>query len=120
MSSVKEIADRLVALCREGQYETAQKELYAKDAVNLEPEGAPMPGVKGLDAIIEKGHQFGAGVEEIHSNFVSDPLIAGDHFSVSAIMDLTMKGMGRVKMEEVCVYEVKDGKIVKEQFFYSM
>jgi hypothetical protein len=29
-----------------------------------------------------------------------------------------MKGMGRVKMDEIAVYEVKDGKIVKEQFFF--
>ena len=30
----------------------------------------------------------------------------------------TYKGMGRQKMDEIAVYEVKDGKIVKEQFFY--
>jgi limonene-1,2-epoxide hydrolase len=33
-------------------------------------------------------------------------------------MDVTMKGPGRVQMDEIAVYEVKDGKIVKEQFFY--
>ena len=33
-------------------------------------------------------------------------------------MDVTMKGMGRQKMDELAVYEVKDGKIVKEQFFF--
>jgi hypothetical protein len=33
-------------------------------------------------------------------------------------MDVTMKGMGRMKMDEVAVYEVKNGKIVKEQFFF--
>ena len=33
-------------------------------------------------------------------------------------MDVTMKGAGRVKMDEIALYEVKDGKIVKEQFFY--
>jgi limonene-1,2-epoxide hydrolase len=32
-------------------------------------------------------------------------------------MDLTMKGQGRMQMSEVCVYEVKDDKIVSEQFF---
>jgi hypothetical protein len=32
-------------------------------------------------------------------------------------MDVTMKGRGRVKLEEICAYEVKDGKIVSEQFF---
>jgi hypothetical protein len=28
-----------------------------------------------------------------------------------------MKGRGRVKLEEICAYEVKDGKIISEQFF---
>jgi hypothetical protein len=33
-------------------------------------------------------------------------------------LDATMKGVGRTKMDEIALYEVKDGKIVKEQFFY--
>jgi hypothetical protein len=33
-------------------------------------------------------------------------------------MECTMKGMGRTKMDEIAVYEVKDGMIVKEQFFF--
>jgi len=28
-----------------------------------------------------------------------------------------MKGKDRMQMEESCVYEVKDGKVVSEQFF---
>ena len=27
--------------------------------------------------------------------------------------------MGRVAMKEICVYRVRDGKIVHEQFFYD-
>jgi limonene-1,2-epoxide hydrolase len=34
------------------------------------------------------------------------------------VLDATIKGMGRMTLEEVCVYEVKDGKIVVEQFFF--
>jgi hypothetical protein len=34
--------------------------------------------------------------------------------------DVTFKEHGRSKIEEVCVYEVQSGKIVKEQFFYPM
>jgi len=118
--STKEIAERLTALCREGKYEEAQKELYSKDAVSIEPEHAPgLQTVKGLDAIIEKGKQFMGMVEEVHSSTVSDPVIAGDTFAVAAVLDLTLKGMGRVPMAEVAVYEVKDGKVVKEQFFYQ-
>jgi hypothetical protein len=33
-------------------------------------------------------------------------------------IDATYKGMGRQKLEEIAVYEVKNGKVVKEQFFY--
>ena len=35
-------------------------------------------------------------------------------------MDVTMKGRGCIQMSEVCVYGVRDGKIVHEQFFYDM
>ncbi|GLQ48382.1 ketosteroid isomerase [Dyella lipolytica] len=117
------IAKRLVQLCREGKYEEAQTELYAKDAVSIEPEGLP-PGalgnVKGLEAIYEKGRQFQAAVEAVHGGSVSDPVIAGNWFSISMQLDITMKGRGRMDMQEICVYQVKDGKIVREQFFYDL
>lgn len=117
------IARRLVALCREFKYEEAQKELYAEDALSIEPEGLP-PGalgtVKGLKAIIEKGHQFQAMVETFHGGSVSDPVIAHNWFSVAMVLDATFKGRGRVKMEEICVYRVLGSKIVSEQFFYDV
>src|SRR5450432_153024 len=117
--TTQEIANRLTDLCRQGKYDTAQKELYSKDAVSIEPEGSPgLQTVNGLDAIIEKGHQFQSMIEAVHSSTVSDPVIAGDRFAVAAVLDLTLKGMGRMPMEELAVYEVKDGKVVKEQFFY--
>jgi hypothetical protein len=57
-------------------------------------------------------------VEEMHGGYCSAPQVAGKHFSVAMGMDCTMKGMGRQKMDEIALYEVNDGKIVKEQFFY--
>jgi len=45
-------------------------------------------------------------------------LIAGNAFALTLGLDVTMKGQGRMHMEEVCVYELnKDGKIASEQFF---
>ena len=44
-------------------------------------------------------------------------MIAGNSIAMTLSMDVTMKGRGRLKMEEICVYEVKDGKIAAEQFF---
>ena len=119
--TIEQIANRLTELCRQGQYETAQKELFAQNAVSIEPENSPAPGTKkieGLENIVAKGHQFQSMLEDIHSGSVSDPVIAGNYFSVAAVLDATYKGMGRQKMEEVCVYKVQDGKIVSEEFFY--
>jgi len=122
--STESVAKRLVALCREGKYEEAQKELYAKDAESIEPEGAPggaLGNVKGLDAIFEKGRKFQESIVEVHGGHVSDPVVAGNWFSLEMTLDVTMKEYGRVNMTEICVYHVnKDGKIDKEQFFYDM
>jgi hypothetical protein len=121
--NIESIANRLVELCRAGKFEQAQEELYASDAVCIEPEGlAPgaLGNAEGLPAIIEKGRQFNAAIEAMHGGSVSEPAIAGNWFSVALMLDATFKGRGRMKLEEICVYHVRDGKIVREQFFYDM
>ena len=114
-----EIANRLVELCRKGRYETAQKELYADTCVSIEPDNAPNPRVEGITAILKKSKAFDDMVEMHYSYQVSDPIIAQNFFSFALILDADFKGVGRVYMEEICVFEVADGKIVKEQFFYT-
>ncbi len=115
-----EVAHRLVALCREGQFEQAVAELYAPNVVSIEPEGAPNHRVQGLDQIRKKGAEFDASMEVLHEIRVSDPVISNDHFSIAMWLDATMKGVGRVPMDEICVYGVENGKITSEQFFYRM
>lgn len=117
--STQTIATRLTELCRKGEWETAQKELFAQDAVSIEPEdsGTFPKETKGLNAIIEKGHKWQALVEEVHGITTSAPLVSGNAIALKLAMDVTMKGHGRQKMEEICLYEVKDDKIVSEQFF---
>jgi hypothetical protein len=116
--TTQEIAERLVAYCREAKWEAAQRELYAENAVSIEPFATPAfeKETRGLAAILEKGRKFDAMVEEMHSLSVSEPLVAGNSFACTMGMDVTMKGQGRMNMSELCVYEVKDGKIVLEQF----
>lgn len=117
--TVAEVAARFNELAREGQYDKIQDELYADNAVSVEPPASPgLQSVQGLAAIKEKGRQFNEMVEEMHGGYSTEPVIAGNHFSVAMGMDVTMKGQGRSKMDEIAIYEVKDGKIVKEQFFY--
>jgi ketosteroid isomerase-like protein len=121
--TTKSVANRLVKLCREGKVEQAQEELYAADAVSIEPKGLPsgaLGNAKGLRAIIEKGRQFQGGVEALHGSSVSEPVVAGNWFSVAWMFDVTFKGRGRAKLEEIAVYHVRDGKIAQEQFFYDV
>ena|SRR5688572_2076442 len=117
-----QIANRLVSLCRAGKYEEAQRELYADDAASVEMPamaGSPMGNVEGLAAILDKGKRWGDTIVEVHGAAVSEPLVAGDWFAVAMSIDATYKDRGRVPMQEICVYRVRDGKIVHEQFFYD-
>lgn len=117
--TTSEIANRLVALCREGNWKQAQTELYAPDAVSREQEASPAfpQETKGLPAIIEKGKKWESMVEKMHAFETSDPVVAGASFACTMTLDITMKGQPRGQMSELCVYVVKDGKIVSEQFF---
>ncbi|WP_415907151.1 SnoaL-like domain-containing protein [Oleiharenicola sp. Vm1] len=113
-----EIAQKLVAHCRQAKWEAAQRELYADDAVSLEPAQTPAfaKETRGLAAIIEKGRKFDAMIETLHALSVSEPVVATNSFACTMSLDVTMKGQGRMQMKELCVYQVKDGRIVSEQF----
>ena len=119
--NVQEIANELVAKCRQGQWDDVIANHYAQDCVSLEPEGQDFPArTEGLAAIQAKGEIWQQGVEEFHGLEIDGPIIAGNHFSCTMKMDITMKGHPRSTQEEICVYEVKDGKFIKEQFFYPV
>ncbi|HEY8915247.1 MAG TPA: SnoaL-like domain-containing protein [Chitinophaga sp.] len=117
--STRAVAARLTELCRKGEFETAQKELYADDAVSIEPYATDdfEKETRGLDKMLQKGEKFQSMVEAIHGIDISDPIFGENSFAFSMNMDITMKQKGSMKMSELCVYEVKDGKIISEQFF---
>lgn len=117
--TTKEIANRLAELCRQGEFETAQKELFAEDVVSIEPFASSgfEKETHGLQAIIEKGHKFEEMVQEMHSTHVSEPLVTNNTIAFKFDMDITMKGRPRETMSELCVYKLKDGKIISEEFF---
>jgi len=116
--TTKEVADKFIAMLKEGKYVEARAEFFTDETESIEPAGADMQYVKGLAAIEEKGRMFQENVEEMHSGFVGEPIVAGKYFSVAMGMDVTMKQFGRMNLEEICMYEVKEGKIIKEAFFF--
>lgn len=117
--TTQQVANRLVELCRQGKIDETLDELFSDNAVSTEAgEFMGSKVVEGLPAIKKKSELFNSTMEEFHGAEISDPIIAGKHFSIAWTLDATMKERGRMKMEEICVYKVEDGKIVSEQFFY--
>ena len=119
--SINEIATRYVALCKQGQFHACLDELFAEDAVSVEASSPPGvdPVATGLAAIKAKG-EWWANNHEVHSGEVSGPYPNGDRFAVRFAFDITHKPSGqRIKMDEIGLFTVENGKIVREEFFYS-
>ncbi len=120
--ATEQIARRLVTLCREGKFGQVHDELFAEDAVSIDPDDLPQDALgnaQGLAEIRHKGRQFEARTEKVHGIQVSDPVVAGNWFSVSMALDATMKERGRMTLREICVYHVSNGRIDREQFFFD-
>ncbi|MBT8252722.1 MAG: nuclear transport factor 2 family protein [Flavobacteriaceae bacterium] len=122
-SRTQEVANRLVELCREGRNVEAIDELYHDNVVSCEMDNWPggPKQIEGIKQVVEKNEQWMDSVAEMHSGKISDPVVAGNHFTIKMDYDVTFKEQGRRKMEELGVYQVdQSGKIVKEQFFYDV
>ncbi len=117
--TTQEIANRLHELCKKGDYETVKKELYTDDATSTE---SNMHGAretaKGKDAIAAKSQQFQSMVEETFDSYANEPKVFGNYIFMEMGLDVKMKNMERMKMVEMCRYEVKDGKLISEEFYY--
>ena len=117
--TTQEVANRMSELFKENRWDLVQEELFDENAVSIEPsQSSGLKTVEGKAAIKKKGEDFNSTVEEVHGGYVTDLVVGGNYISCAMGMDVTMKGMGRMKMDEIAVYKVKDGKIVSEQFFY--
>ena len=117
--TVQKIAERLHELMVQGDKDTAFAELYAKDAVAIEPKFPGFERVEGLDNIIKKTDGMVAMIQEVKGREVSDVILtAANHFAINIKMDAVMKDGSAFKVDEICLYEVRDGKIISEQFFY--
>ena len=116
--SVLDLAKKYVELCTDQRFDEALSTLYARDAVSVEAMPRA-PEARGLDAIVAKGRRWAEG-HEIHGVKVEGPFPNGDRFIVRFVMDVTIKAASqRVTMDEMALFTVADGKIVREEFFYT-
>ena len=121
----KQVGEKLVSLCSKGKNMEAVESLYGKDVVSVEAMASPeMPAeMRGFDKVKGK-NQWWYENHEVHSAKVEGPFPHNDRFAVKFHWDATPKSGPqkgkRFQMDEVGIYTVKNGKIVREEFFYSM
>lgn len=116
--NIKEIAQKLTEWFNANEMMKPYQELYSPNIVSVEQDGE-FARCDGMDAVMKKG-EWWTETFEVHSASASEPLVADDWFSVMFTMDTTHKPSGqRSTMSEIGVYQVKDGKIVYEEFFYN-
>jgi hypothetical protein len=115
--NTQEVAQRLVELVRQGKSNVAFEELYDENIVSTEGDGTT---IHGIQAVLQHSQDFQSQIEEFHGMEVSDPIVAETHFAVTMVVDATYKGGHHKVLNEICVYEVQNGKVIKEQFFFPV
>ena len=119
--TLMDIANELIAGCRENRTMENLTKLYAADAVSVEAmDDGNGREAHGLDAIKGK-HEWWDATFDFISGDISDPMPHGDdRFAVIFELQVKHKESGEVSdMKEVAIYHVADEKIVREEFFYA-
>lgn len=120
-----EVGQQLVDLCRQGKNLEAISTLYSPEIVSLEAHATPdYPAeMRGIDQVIEKNQRW-LDSTEVHSATAEGPFPHNDRFAVKYHFDITPRNGPfagqRIQMDEIAVYTVEDGKIVREEFFYNI
>jgi hypothetical protein len=99
-----------------GKAMEAFEELYDDDVVmqeNAEPE------YRGKELNRKREIEFFQSVEAWHGGEVLASAVDGDVSFSEWMMDVTLKGVGRIQMAQVAVRRWKNGKIVHERFYHK-
>ena len=129
------VARRLVELVRSGDRSSPYEDLYAPDVVSIEPEfGLGVPWAKdesdrsvlgprvseGIEAVLHKGDLWESAFETRRVE-VEAPFVDGDKFAVVYTLDLAHRGTGETaEVRELALYTVREGRIVREEFFAAV
>jgi hypothetical protein len=118
-ASAMEIGQDLVAMFNRGEFKQIEDKYWSPGIESIEGLGVNM-GWRGRKAAEEKGAAWMAE-HTIHGATAEGPFVGSTGFTVRFKMDVETKADGkRSMMDEVGVYTVRDGKIVREEFMYSL
>jgi ketosteroid isomerase-like protein len=118
--TIEELARSYYELAKQNKWEEIIDRYYDDDIECIEPANSKSaPYTKGKQNVKAKAMHFQEIIEVFHDGYVTEPIVAGDLFSVGMGMEFTMKGSGRVRFDEIAVFRVKDGKVIREEFIMT-
>jgi hypothetical protein len=117
--TTQEVAARFNELAQQEKWFEIQDEFFADNVKSVDPPNSPYFGyAEGKASVRKKGEDFTSRLQAAHRLYTSEPLVSGNHFAVGREKDITVQGHGRIQINQIMLYEVKDGQIISEQFFY--
>jgi SnoaL-like protein len=118
--TTQQVAARFNELAQQEKWFEIQAELFAEDVRSVDPPGSPyFKFAEGKSNVRKKGEDWVKRIQAAHGRHTTEPIVAGNHFAVGRKVDITVEGLDRIKIDEIMLYEVRDGQIVLEQFFYG-
>ena len=117
--TTQEVAVRFNELAQQEKWFEIQDELFSDDVTSTDPKNSLWFGyAEGKAAVRKKGEDVVKGITGVNKLYTTEPLVWGNHFAVGREQDTMHKDFGRMHISQIMLYEVREGKIISEQFFY--
>ena len=112
------IASDFFELCKHGKLKEAGAKHWSKDVVSVEPMGDQRE-TSGIDAVAAKG-EWWRNAHTVHAMTLEGPYVSPDQFVMRFLLDVTVNATGqRTKLDEVGIYHVRGGQVVRETFLFN-
>lgn len=117
MSNTAQLDAELNDMIRQGKALEAFEKFYADDVVMMENDQA----FEGKEANRKREQEFFGNIAEVHGAGITSSAVSADGTTsfCEQFFDATFKDGNRMKMEEVAVRTWRDGKVIKERFYYK-
>lgn len=115
MPDTAQLDAELNDMIRQGKAMEAFEKFYADDVVMMENDEA----FEGKEVNRQREQEFFGNIKELHAASVGHSAVDGDTSFCEQFFDATLQDGKRIKMEEIAVRTWKDGKVIKERFYYK-
>lgn len=115
MSDVAQLDAELNDMIRQGKSLEAFERFYAEDVVMMENDQV----FEGKEANRQREQEFFGNIKEVHAAGIVATAVRGNTSFCEQFFDATYQDGRRMRLDEVAVRTWKDGKVVKERFYYK-